>query len=137
MHHNVIYGAIPTSWTEVLSDSTIIGDHFLVADLCFASKSSRIQFQESEGCMTCNGFSESHFPISYLSQRLSVFSNCIVKCSDVSLSVLNHVVNLAPDERTPISKFLPSENAQKMMLLAFEVIILGNSFAQVRRDIIF
>ena len=106
------------------------GNNLLVSDLCFAGEYRKIDENEA----SINSSDPSYLPVSYLSQKLSQYSNCLVECS----AVLSYILELAghkgsDDEDVLLTLYRTESFRVDALLLCFEVIVLGNEYAQVVR----
>lgn len=126
LHHNILLGTIPTAWTKILDENNLIGELFLIADLSFANRAKKSDKQRGAPEFISNSSEDifSHLPVSYISQRVSFLSNGIVKCTELLASVIQMSTQLDVQS-------LKEENIGPLLMMAFEVIVLGNIYAQV------
>lgn len=120
----MLFGTVPTSWTDAsISDGS---NNLLVSDLSFASQYRNIVENEA----AVDVASSSYLPVSYLSQKLSQYSNCLVECSAIVSCFLERTEGNSGND---ILMTLCTDGSFKieLLLLCIEVLVLGNEIAQV------
>ena len=114
LYSNIIFGTIPLYWTCILDESSLVGRHVLVSDLSYSSKlPGKLELVNDDIAL----------PISLLSHKVSRISKIVARST---LSLASAAYSLPTTSST-----LTEEIIKKYIELSFQVIVMGNEFAQV------